>query len=400
MPRDARAYLWDIQSAAEAIERFVAGVDAETYAQSEVIHSAVERKFEIIGEALGQLLKLDPALAQRIPDIRDIIAFRNLLIHGYAVVEHPRVLLIVQASLPSLRTSAAALLDELGPLGGDRNPRTWTATRMSTGHFARYIGIDYSGAETPSANLKGLRVYMADSETPPVEVLGPSSRRYWSRRGVAEWLLDRLGENTPTLVGIDHGFSFPLGYFDAHGLAYDWDMFLDDFQRHWPTDEDIYVDFVRDGVSGNGAARRGNTRWRRLTERRAGGAKSVFHFDVPGSVAKSTHSGIPWLRRIRRQLGEAVHFWPFDGWDIPAGRSAVAEAYPALWSRDFASDGRTGDQHDAYSIAAWLSQADRDDRLSDVLRPQLSDQDKATASVEGWILGVPALSHRMRAMGK
>jgi hypothetical protein len=61
------------------------------------------------------------------------------------------------------------------------------------------------------------------------------------------------------------------------------------------TDENIYVDFVRDGVVGNGAARMGNARWRRLTEERSGTAKSVFHFDVQGSVAKSTHAGIPWL---------------------------------------------------------------------------------------------------------
>ena len=80
-----------------------------------------------------------------------------------------------------------------------------------------------------------------------------------------------------------------------------------------------------------------------LTEERAGGA--VFHFDVQGSVAKSTHAGNPWLRYIRQRLGEHVHFWPFDGWDIPAGRSAVTEVYPALWSRSFARADRTGDQH-------------------------------------------------------
>ena len=62
-----------------------------------------------------------------------------------------------------------------------------------------------------------------------------------------------------------------------------------------------------------GAARTGNARWRRLTEERAGGAKSVFYFDVQGSVAKSTHAGIPWLRFIRQQLGPRIHFWPFDG---------------------------------------------------------------------------------------
>ena len=209
--------------------------------------------------------------------------------------------------------------------------------------FARTIGIDYSGAETPTASLKGLRVYLADGDAPPVEVPPPpSSRKYWTRKGIAEWLVERLAEDAPTLVGIDHGFSFPLRYFEMHGLLPDWPSFLDDFQRHWPTDEDhTYVDFVRDGIAGNGAARMGNARWRRLTEERAGGAKSVFHFDVQGTVAKSTHAGIPWLRFIRQRLGARVHFWPFDGWDIPAGRSAVAEVYPALWRRGFAPEGRT-----------------------------------------------------------
>ena len=226
------------------------------------------------------------------------------------------------------------------------------------------------------------------SEVPPP----PSPRKYWTRRGIAEWLVERLAEDVPTLVGIDHGFSFPLRYFEVHGLLPDWPHFLDDFQRHWPTDGDhTYVDFVRDGIDGNGAARMGNSRWRRLTEQRAGGAKSVFHFDVPGSVAKSTHAGIPWLRFIRQRVGDRVHFWPFDGWDIPAGRSAVAEVYPALWSRGFANEGRTGDQHDAFSIAAWLSRADDDGSLAAFLKPCLSPAERTLAQVEGWILGVPGL---------
>lgn len=259
--------------------------------------------------------------------------------------------------------------------------------------FARTIGIDYSGAQTPSASLKGLRIYLAEEDGYPLEVLPPPSpRKYWTRKGVAEWLIDRLGEDVPTLVGIDHGFSFPLDYFETHGLLHDWPQFLDDFQHHWPTDGDhIYVDFVRDGTAGIGAARLGNARWRRLTEKRAGAAKSVFHFDVQGSVAKSTHAGIPWLRFIRHRLGARVHFWPFDGWDIPAGRSAIAEVYPALWSRSFASEDRTGDQHDAFSIAAWLSSADRDGRLAPLLNPDLPPSDRALAQVEGWILGVPGL---------
>lgn len=231
---------------------------------------------------------------------------------------------------------------------------------------------------------------MADRQSLPVEVPPPPSpRKYWTRRGIAEWLVDRLNENHPTLVGIDHAFSFPQQYFEAHHLPLDWSTFLDDFQQHWPTDEDnTYVEFVRRGAVGNGAARVGNTRWRRLTEVRASTAKSVFHFDVQGSVAKSTHAGLPWLRYIRRQVGDRVYFWPFDGWDIPTGRSVIAEVYPALWNRAFTRESRTSDQHDAYSVAAWMGQSDLDGTITTFFDPFLSPDERIVARIEGWILGV------------
>ena len=254
--------------------------------------------------------------------------------------------------------------------------------------FDRYIGIDYSGAETPISSLKGLRVYMADRNGPPTEVPPPPSpRKYWTRREIAEWLVERLSEMQPTLVGIDHGFSFPLRYFNKYSLPHDWPAFLDDFQRHWPTDDQYtYVDFVRDGLRGNGAARCGKTRWRRVTEVRAA-AKSVFHFDVPGSVAKFTHAGLPWLRYIRLHVPD-VHFWPFDGWDVPAGRSVVAEVYPSLCSRAFAPGDRNEHQHDAFSVAEWMRRSDLDGTLADLLAPALASAEREAAYIEGWILGI------------
>jgi hypothetical protein len=238
--------------------------------------------------------------------------------------------------------------------------------------FARYIGIDYSGAKTPSASLPGLRVYLAEGERGAVEVGPPlGAKRYWTREGVAEWVAERLAEEEPAIVGIDHAFSFPLQYFEKHGLRRDWDSFLEDFQRHWPTDADIYVDFVREGREGDGAARAGSSRWKRVTERRAGSAKSVFHFDVPGSVAKSTHAGLPWLLRLRRRFGARVHL-----------------CHPRLCRTRPCPAGLSGDQHDALSVAEFLRDADRDGRLGGLLQPALSASDRAAASVEGWILGV------------
>jgi len=115
MERDPRAYLWDVREAADAINRFVAGIDVRAYSDNSLLHSAVERKFEVIGEALNQLAKIDPDLAGQIPNLPLIVAFRNLLIHGYAAVDHQRVWRIVNESLPALRSAVAALLDELGP---------------------------------------------------------------------------------------------------------------------------------------------------------------------------------------------------------------------------------------------------------------------------------------------
>lgn len=255
--------------------------------------------------------------------------------------------------------------------------------------FSRYIGIDYSGAETPDSSLKGLRVYEADRRSLPVEAAPPPSpRKYWTRRGLAEWLAARLPGDEPTIVAIDHGFSFPLRYFEVHRLEPDWSAFLDDFQKHWPTDaEDTYVDFIRHGSWGEGEARSGSARWRRITEERAG-AKSVFHFDVPGSVAKSTHARMPWLRYLRNQRGKRVHFWPFDGWEIPAGKSALVEVYPSLWSKSYPREGRTPDQHDAYVTAAWLQKMDMDGSLGKFLKPSMLPGEYPVAQVEGWILGV------------
>lgn len=256
--------------------------------------------------------------------------------------------------------------------------------------FSRYIGIDYSGAETPTSSLKGLRVYATTGTAEPEEVPPlPSPRRYWTRHGVAEWLVTTLRSTEPTIVGIDHAFSFPLAYFDRHGLPHDWHAFLDDFCVHWPTDGDnIYVDFVREGDCGNGAARMGDSHWRRMTDIATRGAKSVFHFDVQGSVAKSTHAGLPWLKYIRDQLGKAVHFWPFDGWAIPADVHTIAEVYPSLWRGRYPVEVRTPDQHDAYTACRWLQETDFTGDLRHFLSPGLTAQESAVAEAEGWILGV------------
>lgn len=86
MHPDPRVLLVDVEQAGEAIERFTEGMDQAAYASDFRTRAAVERKFEIIGEALNILSTSNPKLAERVPRIRKIIDFRNLLIHGYSRV--------------------------------------------------------------------------------------------------------------------------------------------------------------------------------------------------------------------------------------------------------------------------------------------------------------------------
>jgi len=72
--------------------------------------SAVERKFEILGEALNRLQKSDPTLATQIPEHRKIISFRNVLIHGYDMIDESVVWSIVQQDLPTLAKQIDSML--------------------------------------------------------------------------------------------------------------------------------------------------------------------------------------------------------------------------------------------------------------------------------------------------
>ena len=258
--------------------------------------------------------------------------------------------------------------------------------------FKRYIGINYSGAKSPSRNLRSLRMYLSDHNSGPDELIRTLNLKPWNRRDLAEALIDILLEGTPeenpTLIGINHGFSFPMRYFEAYHLEPNWPNFLADFQKHWPADEDdTYIDDILLENFGNAADRSGNTDWRRLTEERVG-ARSAFDFDAPGSLAKMTHAGIPWLLHIRELTGGEVHFWPFDGWDIPAGRSAIVETWPALWNKKFPRGDRTAEEQNAYAISAWLRQTDSAGDLPNFLNPPLPPNERAMAEIEGWMLGL------------
>ena len=124
MARDARVHLADVLEAADLIARFTAAADLASYRADAMMRSAVERQLEIVGEALNRLTREDPELADRIPDIRRIVGFRNVLAHGYDVVEDEIVWDAITLDLPALAAAVVVLLAEAsdGREGGTEPP--------------------------------------------------------------------------------------------------------------------------------------------------------------------------------------------------------------------------------------------------------------------------------------
>src|SRR5260370_30006320 len=100
MLHNAPTLLEDIRRAAELIQQFTASRSLAEYAAEHLLRSAVERQFILIGEALSRLEKLDPTIARQIADYRKIIGFRNVLVHGYEMIDDSIVWNTVQHHLP------------------------------------------------------------------------------------------------------------------------------------------------------------------------------------------------------------------------------------------------------------------------------------------------------------
>lgn len=103
-------WLEDVRDAAAFIVQVTAGLTLERYKADRVLRQAVERNFEIIGEAVKRIAAADPVTAGRIGHHTQIIAFRNILIHGYDLLDHALVLTTAEQQLPRLLTEVEALL--------------------------------------------------------------------------------------------------------------------------------------------------------------------------------------------------------------------------------------------------------------------------------------------------
>lgn len=104
--------LEDIRDAAAFIVEVTQGRTLAQYSADRLLRQAVERNFEIIGEAVKRLVQVDPVCAEGIAQYPQIIAFRNILIHGYDLVDHALVWSTVQTQLPALLRDVQGLLPQ------------------------------------------------------------------------------------------------------------------------------------------------------------------------------------------------------------------------------------------------------------------------------------------------
>ena len=115
MRPEAAALVWDAHRAAGRVGDFCAGLEWAGSREDVLVRSAVERQFQIVGEALGRLARADPETAVGIEDLPRIVASRNVLVHGYAVIDDALVWEVATVRAPLLRTQLEALLAGAAP---------------------------------------------------------------------------------------------------------------------------------------------------------------------------------------------------------------------------------------------------------------------------------------------
>ncbi|MCK5685474.1 DUF86 domain-containing protein [bacterium] len=123
MKNESLKYLYDIRDATSSIKSFIEGITFKDYDINELIQSGVERKFEIVGEALNRIKKLDSKLIEKIREHRNIISFRNILAHGYCSVSNRIVWGIIEDDLENLIEDVMNLINNAEAVALNTDPK-------------------------------------------------------------------------------------------------------------------------------------------------------------------------------------------------------------------------------------------------------------------------------------
>ncbi len=110
MQPEVKKCLFDILEAAKSIEQYTSGLTYSDYITDGMAQAAVERKFEIIGEALSRIGRFDCSVLDNISEYERIISFRNVISHGYDSIDVEIVWDAIQNHLPVLKHEIEQLL--------------------------------------------------------------------------------------------------------------------------------------------------------------------------------------------------------------------------------------------------------------------------------------------------
>ena len=108
-------YLGHMLQAAQRCHEHVGDMDEAAFLADRKTQDAVIRTLEVIGEAANNIKKSHPDFVAEHPEIPfgQAIGMRNVLSHGYFLVDLPAVWAAVQTDLPPLRQSLRSVLDSL-----------------------------------------------------------------------------------------------------------------------------------------------------------------------------------------------------------------------------------------------------------------------------------------------
>jgi hypothetical protein len=282
--------------------------------------------------------------------------------------------------------------------------------------FDVYMAVDFSGSKDVGVQRRSIA--FAELE----RSLTPDVRKGFTRSTVTDYLLERVIHHNQrgkrVLFGFDFQYSFPKGFWNAlTGLPESWTSIVEGMAEGvagLPPVQEEPVSNAREWAhkANESIARHLRTKvgsfWGphffsqptepkfpfssgifekfRAVENRAAGFKPIFQLGGRGAVGLQSLCGMPHLFYLRTSCFQhkvALHCWPFDGWDQGNSAHFLVEWYPAIQNQ-----GRKSHEQDAEACVEWARAVDEDNQMSKYLLPDLLDNDKVKAAVEGWVLGV------------
>ncbi|MCX7569231.1 hypothetical protein OS242_04600 [Tumebacillus sp. DT12] len=277
-----------------------------------------------------------------------------------------------------------------------------------------YAFADYSGAKDERQQKKHIVLAVASHRDENVRLVQGLTRESLLE-AVQILLAEATANGQRVLLGFDHSYSFPTGFYETvSGSEWtSWEQLLSllvqgghglppigDVPREWAMAANRRIGELI-GIDSGGPfwganfAQLKNPRFphdatplrnRRLVEERCPRMKPLYQIGGNGAVGLQALFGIGRLARLRTYCREReipLFFWPFDGFEPPDHGHVLVEVYPTLFNH-----GTRSDAEDARACAVGLRDRDRAGTLNAYFHPDLTDDERRRASVEGWVIGV------------